>query len=179
MGRAHDKSRVVYAPQCPEQDLRRLYQRTRTAGTQLSVLGAGGHCVVSAVFLLWHGGKPSRQWRQLVDPAHGVHHPRSESMGFRTEGMERSKPENKNDDPDGHPVHPGGGGTRRLREFIEIEKYKHMSVITTKFKHVSYLWDEKKAAEMAGDEVALLIYSSNLLGADLRLTNYGGGNTSC
>jgi rhamnulose-1-phosphate aldolase/alcohol dehydrogenase len=49
----------------------------------------------------------------------------------------------------------------------------------TKFKHVSYLWDEVKAAELAGDEVALLIYRSNLLGADLRLTNYGGGNTSC
>jgi rhamnulose-1-phosphate aldolase/alcohol dehydrogenase len=47
------------------------------------------------------------------------------------------------------------------------------------FKHVSYLWDDKKAAEMAGDEVALLIYRSNLLGADLRLTNFGGGNTSC
>jgi rhamnulose-1-phosphate aldolase/alcohol dehydrogenase len=47
------------------------------------------------------------------------------------------------------------------------------------FKHVSYLWDEARAASMAGDEVALLIYRSNLLGADLRLTNYGGGNTSC
>ena len=47
------------------------------------------------------------------------------------------------------------------------------------YKHVSYLWDEKKAAELEGDEVALLIYRSNLLGADLRLTNYGGGNTSC
>jgi len=47
------------------------------------------------------------------------------------------------------------------------------------FKHVSYLWDDKIAAELAGDEVALLIYRSNLLGADLRLTNYGGGNTSC
>ncbi len=47
------------------------------------------------------------------------------------------------------------------------------------FNHVSYLWDELKAAEMAGDEVALLVYRSNLLGADLRLTNYGGGNTSC
>ncbi len=47
------------------------------------------------------------------------------------------------------------------------------------FKHVSYLWDDKTAAEMAGDEVALLLYRSNLLGADLRLTNYGGGNTSC
>src|SRR4028119_2057462 len=47
------------------------------------------------------------------------------------------------------------------------------------YKHVSYLWDEKKATELEGDEVALLIYRSNLLGADLRLTNYGGGNTSC
>ena len=47
------------------------------------------------------------------------------------------------------------------------------------FKHVSYLWDEQKAVAMAGDEVALLVYRSNLLGADLRLTNYGGGNTSC
>ncbi len=54
-----------------------------------------------------------------------------------------------------------------------------MSINTTQFKHVSYLWDEAKAAELAGDEVALLIYRSNLLGADLRLTNYGGGNTSC
>lgn len=47
------------------------------------------------------------------------------------------------------------------------------------FKHVSYLWDESKAASLQGDEVGLLIYRSNLLGADLRLTNYGGGNTSC
>ena len=51
--------------------------------------------------------------------------------------------------------------------------------VAVQFKHVSYLWDEAKAAELAGDEVALLIYRSNLLGADLRLTNYGGGNTSC
>ena len=49
---------------------------------------------------------------------------------------------------------------------------------TQTFKYVSYLWDEKKAAGLAGDEVALFIYRSNLLGADLRLTNYAGGNTS-
>ncbi len=47
------------------------------------------------------------------------------------------------------------------------------------FNHVSYLWNEQKAAEISHDEVALLVYRSNLLGADLRLTNYGGGNTSC
>jgi rhamnulose-1-phosphate aldolase/alcohol dehydrogenase len=45
------------------------------------------------------------------------------------------------------------------------------------YKHVSYLWDEAKAAQIT-NEVDLFIYRSNLLGADLRLTNYGGGNTS-
>lgn len=54
-----------------------------------------------------------------------------------------------------------------------------MATEVMKFKQVSYLWDERKAAEFAGDEVGLLVYRSNLLGADLRLTNYGGGNTSC
>jgi len=54
-----------------------------------------------------------------------------------------------------------------------------MSDERDRFKHVSYLWDETEAAKLAGDEVALLLYRSNLLGADLRLTNYGGGNTSC
>lgn len=50
---------------------------------------------------------------------------------------------------------------------------------TATFHHVSYLWDEATAAGLAGDEVALFLYRSNLLGADLRLTNYAGGNTSC
>ncbi len=54
-----------------------------------------------------------------------------------------------------------------------------MSIHTKTYKHVSYLWDENEAKKLAGNEVALLIYRSNLLGADLRLTNYGGGNTSC
>ncbi len=47
------------------------------------------------------------------------------------------------------------------------------------FKHVDYLWDEKKALELGDDQVALFLYRSNILGADLRITNYGGGNTSC
>ncbi len=47
------------------------------------------------------------------------------------------------------------------------------------FKHVNYLWNDHDASALNGDEVALLVYRSNLLGEDLRLTNYGGGNTSC
>ncbi|WP_332453873.1 bifunctional aldolase/short-chain dehydrogenase [Chryseobacterium aquaticum] len=47
------------------------------------------------------------------------------------------------------------------------------------FKYVDYLWDENKAASFGDDQVALFLYRSNILGADLRITNYGGGNTSC
>lgn len=50
---------------------------------------------------------------------------------------------------------------------------------TKTFKHVEYLWDEKKAANLGDDQVALFLYRSNILGSDLRITNYGGGNTSC
>jgi rhamnulose-1-phosphate aldolase/alcohol dehydrogenase len=45
------------------------------------------------------------------------------------------------------------------------------------FKHVSYLWDENKEKSI-DNEIDLFIYRSNLLGSDLRLTNFGGGNTS-
>jgi rhamnulose-1-phosphate aldolase/alcohol dehydrogenase len=62
---------------------------------------------------------------------------------------------------------------------IEVKERSSTTKDVKKFNHVSYLWDEAVASAMEGDEVALLIYRSNLLGADLRLTNYGGGNTSC
>ena len=54
-----------------------------------------------------------------------------------------------------------------------------MSTLTKKFKYVDYLWDNDKAASLKDDQVALFLYRSNILGADLRITNYGGGNTSC
>ena len=38
------------------------------------------------------------------------------------------------------------------------------------------LWDDAIAKSL--DEPGLLLYRSNLLGADLRITNFGGGNTS-
>ena len=38
------------------------------------------------------------------------------------------------------------------------------------------LWDEAHAATL--DEPGQLLYRSNLLGSDLRITNFGGGNTS-
>jgi rhamnulose-1-phosphate aldolase/alcohol dehydrogenase len=45
-----------------------------------------------------------------------------------------------------------------------------------KTRFVDYLWDDAKAAAL--DPVERLIYRSNLLGSDQRITNTGGGNTS-
>jgi rhamnulose-1-phosphate aldolase/alcohol dehydrogenase len=44
------------------------------------------------------------------------------------------------------------------------------------YKYVNYLWDDAKAASL--DPVGRLVYRSNLLGSDQRITNTGGGNTS-
>ncbi len=44
--------------------------------------------------------------------------------------------------------------------------------------HLKDLWNETEAEKMSGNQLALLRYRSNLLGADLRITNFGGGNTS-
>jgi rhamnulose-1-phosphate aldolase/alcohol dehydrogenase len=44
------------------------------------------------------------------------------------------------------------------------------------YKHVNYLWDDEVAEKL--DPVANLVYRSNKLGDDQRITNTGGGNTS-
>ncbi|MCG8318088.1 MAG: bifunctional aldolase/short-chain dehydrogenase [Cytophagales bacterium] len=54
-----------------------------------------------------------------------------------------------------------------------------MEIVEKTFQHLDYRWDKQKEESLKGDEVALLLYRSNVLGADLRITNYGGGNTSC
>ena len=43
-------------------------------------------------------------------------------------------------------------------------------------QRLSNLWDDVKAAVMSEPE--RLVYRSNLLGSDKRVTNFGGGNTS-
>ena len=40
------------------------------------------------------------------------------------------------------------------------------------------LWDDRTAQSLAASPLELLRYRSNLLGEDLRITNFGGGNTS-
>jgi rhamnose utilization protein RhaD (predicted bifunctional aldolase and dehydrogenase)/NAD(P)-dependent dehydrogenase (short-subunit alcohol dehydrogenase family) len=50
--------------------------------------------------------------------------------------------------------------------------------VTASLRHLQDLWVDSTAASLEKDELALLRYRSNLLGADLRITNFGGGNTS-
>jgi len=77
-------------------------------------------------------------------------------------------------------------GTVQDRKFFHMSYFRYqtqysfkMNNTIQKFKYVDYLWDESKAAAIGDDQVALFFYRSNILGADLRITNYGGGNTSC
>src|SRR5215472_15691257 len=48
--------------------------------------------------------------------------------------------------------------------------------VKAKLKFLEDKWDDAVAAKL--DEPELLRYRSNLLGSDLRITNFGGGNTS-
>ena len=47
---------------------------------------------------------------------------------------------------------------------------------TMPHQHVTFAWDDSHAASL--DPVGRLVYRSNLLGRDQRITNTGGGNTS-
>ncbi|HXK11002.1 MAG TPA: bifunctional rhamnulose-1-phosphate aldolase/short-chain dehydrogenase [Vicinamibacteria bacterium] len=51
-----------------------------------------------------------------------------------------------------------------------------MSTERERFTHVRYLWRDEEAGKLS--RVDRLVYRSNALGADLTLTNTGGGNTS-
>jgi rhamnose utilization protein RhaD (predicted bifunctional aldolase and dehydrogenase) len=47
-----------------------------------------------------------------------------------------------------------------------------------KTNYLRDLWNADTAEKLSGNPLQLLRYRSNLLGADLRITNFGGGNTS-
>lgn len=51
-----------------------------------------------------------------------------------------------------------------------------MSFDPSEYRHVDYGWDDAKVASMTA--VERLVFRSNILGADQRITNTGGGNTS-
>ena len=53
-----------------------------------------------------------------------------------------------------------------------------MPVRETATRLLQNLWEDGRADVLKGQPLDLLQYRSNLLGADLRITNFGGGNTS-
>jgi rhamnulose-1-phosphate aldolase/alcohol dehydrogenase len=64
----------------------------------------------------------------------------------------------------------------RLRKFNKQRINHIMSSKETQYKFVNYLWDDSKVASLSA--VERLVYRSNILGEDQRITNTGGGNTS-
>src|SRR5437899_10731589 len=67
-------------------------------------------------------------------------------------------------------------GTNTRNDLSNIARVSMPEIKET--THLKDLWNEADARKMAGNPLALLRYRSNLLGADLRITNFGGGNTS-
>ncbi len=63
----------------------------------------------------------------------------------------------------------------RARQLPRVS-FLHPVVPMPAFRHVDFLWDDARAASL--DPVSRLVYRSNLLGSDQRVTNTGGGNTS-
>ena len=64
----------------------------------------------------------------------------------------------------------------RSQSGCEFFVFGNSMSIVAKFKHVDYLWDDEVACDLS--PVERLRYRSNCLGADQRITNTGGGNTS-
>src|SRR2546421_9240602 len=63
------------------------------------------------------------------------------------------------------------------RDLFSGKAFKMSTPVEQKtFKYVKYLWQDEVADQLS--EVDRLVYRSNKLGEDLRLTNTGGGNTS-
>src|SRR2546421_181119 len=67
-------------------------------------------------------------------------------------------------------------GTARLSDSSTTRRRSMPEIKETTY--LKDLWDQDEARRLAGNDIALLCYRSNLLGADLRITNFGGGNTS-
>jgi rhamnose utilization protein RhaD (predicted bifunctional aldolase and dehydrogenase)/NAD(P)-dependent dehydrogenase (short-subunit alcohol dehydrogenase family) len=63
-----------------------------------------------------------------------------------------------------------------LHAGTHFQKETNLMSTPTKLQFLEDRWDDAVAATL--DEPELLRYRSNLLGSDLRLTNFGGGNTS-
>ena len=70
------------------------------------------------------------------------------------------------------------GGRRTYRRFSTTWSSPVPETLAAEPRFLRNLWDDHEAAQLAARPLDLLRYRSNLLGADLRITNFGGGNTS-
>src|SRR5262249_38323256 len=69
-------------------------------------------------------------------------------------------------------------GTRRTVGFRTPWGPPVSCTLTIEMTYLRNLWDDREALGLEPAPLDLLRYRSNLLGEDLRITNFGGGNTS-
>ena len=70
-----------------------------------------------------------------------------------------------------------GGGVRPIPSTFEVTPLIRTYLSNMhKYQFVTYLWDDAAASKLS--PAGRLIYRSNILGTDQRITNTGGGNTS-
>src|ERR1700722_12180358 len=67
-------------------------------------------------------------------------------------------------------------GALRVRASTLYWRHGERVKLSEKLRYLEDRWDESVASKL--DAAELLRYRSNLLGSDLRITNFGGGNTS-
>src|SRR5690606_26025772 len=112
--------------------------------------------LVSSVFLLRNGGKQIGERSQFLDTAYGLYHPGIQLMGNGSERMGGCQQKNIQHDINRNCRDRSIGGDRWIRQFPDL--LKSCFTMDTKFKHVSYLWDENKAKALENDEIGLLLY---------------------
>ena len=61
-------------------------------------------------------------------------------------------------------------------KFVQSRRISKLMKIQEKLRYLEDRWDDQVARDL--DPPELLRYRSNVLGSDLRITNFGGGNTS-
>jgi len=73
-------------------------------------------------------------------------------------------------------IHPDPNGETSILMNDVLDRSRATAAAALPFSVAPNLWSEKEAATRSPAE--LLLYRSNLLGSDLTVTNFGGGNTS-
>src|SRR5690606_468716 len=81
VGRFYDQCDLVSLFIDKKQNVLGLHEENRSTEKEPSAVCLSRNNLVSAIFLLWYGGKPSRKRGQFLDIAYGVYHLDCQCLG--------------------------------------------------------------------------------------------------